>query len=123
MRDATDRIVGRTVNGTILARYGFTGSDDAADLTLDVNNNVIQRTVTLPGGVLLTKQTVSPGDVWSYPNIHGDVITTPAGTPGTRSPARELRTVLRSRPTCRAMAEMFQTLVPSKHESPRLPSV
>jgi len=42
--------------------------------TLDNSNNVIERMLHLPGGVLLTKR--AAGDVWSYPNIHGDFIAT-----------------------------------------------
>ena len=33
---------------------------------LDTLNRVVERTITLPGGVVV-------GDVWSYPNVHGDV--------------------------------------------------
>ena len=38
---------------------------------LDTSNRVVERTVTLPGGVVVTKRVA--GDVWSYPNVHGDV--------------------------------------------------
>ncbi|MCA1844427.1 MAG: hypothetical protein LC792_14805, partial [Actinobacteria bacterium] len=41
---------------------------------MDWAANVVQRTVPLPGGVLLTKR--STVDAWSYPNIHGDVMAT-----------------------------------------------
>jgi RHS repeat-associated protein len=54
--------------------YSYTGAGDTADLTLDTTNAVLERTIGLPGGVLLTKR--SGGDVWSYPNIHGDIMTT-----------------------------------------------
>ena len=33
---------------------------------------MVERTIPLPGGVLLTER--SSGDVWSYPNVHGDVL-------------------------------------------------
>jgi hypothetical protein len=32
---------------------------------------VLERTISLPGGVVVSKR--SGGDVWSYPNVHGDV--------------------------------------------------
>src|SRR5205807_1274710 len=55
-------------------RYGYSGAGDSPDLTLDATNNVVERTFTLLGDVLLTKR--STGDVWSYPNIHGDITAT-----------------------------------------------
>jgi RHS repeat-associated protein len=73
-RDATDRIVARLVGGATVARYGFSGSGDTPDFTMDAANNVIERDVSLVGGVLLTKRTA--GDVWSYPNVHGDLVAT-----------------------------------------------
>ena len=38
---------------------------------LDTSNRVVERTIALPGGVVVTKRVA--GDVWSYPNVHGDV--------------------------------------------------
>ena len=49
--------------------------------TLNTANAVIERSIALPGGVLVTKRPT--GDVWSYPNIHGDVIAT-ADAAGTK---------------------------------------
>ena len=78
-RDATDRITQR-VSSTLglpvsTQRYGFSGSGDSSDFTMAaVGSTVIERTIALPGGVILTKRTL--GDVWSYPNVHGDVVTT-----------------------------------------------
>lgn len=72
VRDATDRIVERKVNGTTIARYGFSGDGDTPDFVTDAAGTVIERSVGLPGGVTVTKRT--SGDVWSYPNIHGDVM-------------------------------------------------
>jgi hypothetical protein len=77
VRDATDRIVRREVSGssTGVVRYGYSGGGDTPDFTLDAaNNNVIERTIGVLGGVLLTKR--GAGDTWSYPNIHGDVMAT-----------------------------------------------
>ena len=42
---------------------------------------VLERTIPLPGGVMVTKR--ATGDVWSYPNIHGDVQAT-ANTAGVK---------------------------------------
>lgn len=80
-RDASDRIVARDVTGTASSsslHYGFSGAGDSPDFTMDGSGNVIERTFSLLGGVLLTKR--SAGDVWSYPNVHGDVIATADAT-------------------------------------------
>lgn len=72
-RDATDRIVARN-DGTTTVKYAYSASGDTGDATLDAAGNVTERTITLPGGLLLTRRVSS--DVWSYPNIHGGVIAT-----------------------------------------------
>lgn len=54
--------------------YGFTSGGDSPSLSLDTQGQVIERTLSLPGGALLT--TRDAGDVWSYSNIHGDVVAT-----------------------------------------------
>ena len=69
VRDATDRIVARQVNGVTVARYGFSGSGDSPSIVMNTSGAVIERYVGLLGGVSLTKR--SSGDVWSYPNIQG----------------------------------------------------
>jgi RHS repeat-associated protein len=74
VRDALNRIVSRAVNGAVVARYGFSGTGDSSAFTTNAANVVQERTIGLPGGVLLTKR--GAGDVWSYPNIHGDVVAT-----------------------------------------------
>lgn len=74
IRDATNRIIERKVNGTTTARYANTGIGDAPSLTLDANNNVIEQTLVLPGGTMLTTRTT--GNTWSYQNIHGDYMAT-----------------------------------------------
>jgi RHS repeat-associated protein len=73
VRDATDRIVSRTENGAVV-HYGFSGPGDSPGFTLDGTNAVVERSVGLLGGALLTTRTA--GDVWSYPNVHGDVVAT-----------------------------------------------
>ncbi len=83
VRDATDRIVART-EGTTTTRYGFSGTGDSSAFTMDTNNAVTQRMVALAGGAMVTKQASS--DVWSYPNIHGDVVAT-AGATGAKQGA------------------------------------
>lgn len=73
VRDGTDRIIART-EGTTTTHYGFSGPGDSPSMVLDAANNVLQRTFPLVGGATVTKQT--SGDVWSYPNVHGDVVAT-----------------------------------------------
>jgi RHS repeat-associated protein len=74
-RDAAGRIIERKVNGTVVARYGYSAAGDTADITLNASGTVIEQLYPLIGGVLLTKGVGIP-DVWSYPNIHGDIIAT-----------------------------------------------
>lgn len=62
-------------------RYGHSSSDDTSDFLTDAAGAVIEQTIPLPGGVLLTRRSAS--EVWSYPNIHGDLIAT-AGTSGAK---------------------------------------
>lgn len=81
-RDATDRIIARKVNGVTVARYAYSDASDSAAATLDATNAVVERTVGLPGGAAITKR--ASGDVWSYPNIHGDIIAT-ANSTGTKT--------------------------------------
>lgn len=72
VRDATDRIVERKLDGVTTARYGATGSGDAPEFTTDDTDTLLEVTYALPGGALLT--TRPSGNVWSYPNIHGDIV-------------------------------------------------
>lgn len=87
-RDASNRIVSRTQkvgSTTTVTRYAFTDGGDTPDLVLDATSaSVIQRTLGLPGGVVVSLPTTGT-PTWSYPNIHGDVIVTADHT-GTRSP-------------------------------------
>jgi large repetitive protein len=69
-RDATDRIVART-SGAAVTRYGFTGGGDTPDIVMNGTGTVIEQIYPLPGGVTLTKR--GAAQVWSYPNIYGDV--------------------------------------------------
>jgi RHS repeat-associated protein len=79
VRDASDRIVTRKLNGTVANRYAYTASADTPSLTLDAGGAVVERTVSLPGGVLVTTRGSSTADVWSYPNLHGDIVATTNG--------------------------------------------
>ncbi len=80
-RDALDRIVARTdtdlaTNTTSTVRYGFAGAGDLVSSVWDTANNLVETTISLPGGVIYTKRTGTGTDVWSYPNLHGDVAAT-----------------------------------------------
>jgi RHS repeat-associated protein len=88
-RDAQGRIKGRYKN-TITnwnwaaagdSYYGFTGSGDSPDLVRDANWTILEKYLSLPGGVLLTvKPTVQAGGSYSMPNIHGDTLLTTDAT-------------------------------------------
>jgi RHS repeat-associated protein len=89
-RDATDRIVRRTATagdptGTVL--YGYTGGDDSADVTYDINKRLTSFSVSLPGGVLLTNQ--NPAATWDFPSVRGDLVLT---TDNTGHQSGDLRT-------------------------------
>ena len=65
VRDVSGAIVSRLDTATgVTVRY-------SGSAVLDTSNQVVERTVALPGGVVVTKRVA--GDVWSYPNVHGDV--------------------------------------------------
>jgi RHS repeat-associated protein len=83
-RDVAGRVIARSVNGSTVARYAYTGTADAPALTLNGAGGVVERTVSLPGGVLRTVRGSSSTDVWSYPNLHGDVVATTDGA-GTKT--------------------------------------
>ncbi len=52
-------------------RYGFGGPGDSPSLVANSSGVVQERVLGLAGGVTLVKRVVG-GDVWSYPNLHGD---------------------------------------------------
>lgn len=81
-RDVTDRIVARVLTGatTGTQRYSYSASGDSPDITLSGTNAQLERSFSLPGGVLLTKGAATAADVWSYPNIHGDITCTANST-------------------------------------------
>ena len=47
-------------------------------MTLDGVGVVVEQVVGLPGGVGVSRR--SAGSVWSYPNVHGDVVATADGS-------------------------------------------
>ncbi|MFD7018637.1 PA14 domain-containing protein [Streptomyces sp. NPDC059928] len=86
-RDPSDRLTARTVTGAAdgskngTTRYSYSSKHDDADLILDKDGGLLQRIVSLPGGVLLTKNYDQAATTnWSYPNLHGDVLFTADGT-------------------------------------------
>ncbi|MBI2710117.1 MAG: hypothetical protein HYX34_10535 [Actinobacteria bacterium] len=70
VRDATDRIVQRSANGAVTARYVYSGDGDVADAVVDANGNIVESYLGLPGGVTLTARPA--GSQWAYPNLRGD---------------------------------------------------
>jgi RHS repeat-associated protein len=75
LRDATNRIVERKVEGVTVARYSYSGGADTPDAVLDGSGAVVERVLALPGDVVVTRRAAG-GDTWSYPNVHGDVAAT-----------------------------------------------
>ena len=63
----------RSENGAT-TRYAFSGPGDSPGYTTDTTGAVTASFIGLIGGVSVTKQ--AAGDVWSYPNIHGDIVAT-----------------------------------------------
>jgi RHS repeat-associated protein len=86
IRDSTDRIVERKVNGATVARYSYGAARDIAVATLDASNQVIERVVELTAGARLTKS--SSGEMWSYPNLHGDVFAAADSSGAKQGPTR-----------------------------------
>lgn len=56
-RDVMNRITSRTATGpeSTTTRYGFVSADDSPDFQLDNGGGLAERYVSLPGGVLLSK--------------------------------------------------------------------
>ena len=59
---------------TTTQRYSHTAGGDSPDVVLNTANTVIEYTIGLPGGVMFQERGAT--DTWSYPNVHGDVMTT-----------------------------------------------
>jgi len=88
IRDVQGRIAERKqdtiTNGahhtTSQVKYGFTGSGDTPDYVMNMSNAVTEKTLQLPGGVLLTLRPTETEPakqaVHSLPNVHGDILVT-----------------------------------------------
>ncbi|RUQ10137.1 PA14 domain-containing protein [Curtobacterium sp. HSID17257] len=78
VRDASNRIVQRTEQtpdgSKTVTRYGFTGDGDTPDFVYDGASKLTEWDLPLPGGV--TAELRGASALWSYPNIHGDIIAT-----------------------------------------------
>ncbi|MCU1558944.1 MAG: repeat protein [Microbacteriaceae bacterium] len=81
IRDVTDRIIAETsVIGatTKHIHYSFTDGTDSPDWTIDADITgaaaVLEHTLALPGGVVVSIQNQGGTYNWSYPNLHGDTI-------------------------------------------------
>ena len=82
VRDVLGRVASRSASGVEAStvRYGFTGTGDSPDLLLTAGGAVVERYVSLPGGVLHRKgYAVGATGSWSVSNLHGDVIATVSG--------------------------------------------
>jgi len=79
VRDATDRVVQEVSKAgsaaAVTTRFGNTGGGDVADLVLSTANKIVQRTLALPGGAVVSLP-VGGAATWSYPNVHGDIMAT-----------------------------------------------
>jgi RHS repeat-associated protein len=77
-RDATDRIVTRGASAgdsQTMVLYGYTGGGDSAGLALAADKRILSRSLSLPGGVLLTF--TYPGGVatleYDHVTVRGDI--------------------------------------------------
>lgn len=86
LRDGSDRIVERSVQGGATVRYGYTDDSDASDVTTDGAGRIIERTLALPGGVLLTLEGAS--QTWAHPNLQGSVSAVSDATGAKQGPTR-----------------------------------
>jgi len=74
-RDTTGGIIERQVTGQNpepLVRYGAGAA--GSSLTMDNQNNIIETTISLPGGASVTIG--SSSETWSYPNLSGSTAAT-----------------------------------------------
>jgi RHS repeat-associated protein len=83
--DAKDQLIDRVVNGAFDAGYIFSGLGDAPDGVINVANQLVETDLPLPGGALWTIRPTG-GNVWSYPNVHGDIVAS-ANQSGTKQGA------------------------------------
>jgi hypothetical protein len=80
IRDAADEVVSMstTIAGvTTTVSYGYTGA--GIQFTLNATKTALnETTLSLPGGVTVSIQ--GGGQVWSYPDLHGDDTVTADGS-------------------------------------------
>ena len=69
-RDPLDRLVAR--QGATTQRYRYANMGDSPDFSVDGSGAVTERYLSLAGGVNVTSRGAT--QIWSYPNLHGDVI-------------------------------------------------
>ncbi|WP_246291147.1 PA14 domain-containing protein [Lentzea indica] len=79
-RDSTNRIIRRSTeqgDQQTVALYGYTADGDTADIVLGEDKKLLSRTISLPGGVLLT---ISGDDgatrSYDHPTVRGDLALT-----------------------------------------------
>lgn len=77
--DALDRVVSHTASATTV-KYDYDGYSDSPVAVLNSSGAVLQQLISLPGGVIATAQT--GGNVWSLPDLHGNVTVTTNSTGG-----------------------------------------
>jgi RHS repeat-associated protein len=84
-RDASGQIVQRTQTPATgpVATVRFATTPSGASIVLDGAGGIVQTTRSLPGGVSVSVRADS-SQLWSYPNIHGDIAVT-ADAAGTRT--------------------------------------
>ncbi|MBM0274416.1 PA14 domain-containing protein [Micromonospora tarensis] len=74
-RNVLDQVVTRTVTGSkdddSVTLLHVNPTDITESLVMDRDRRVLSRTLTLPGGVLVTL--TGANEYWSHPNVHGDV--------------------------------------------------
>lgn len=83
-RDAAGAIVQRSATGEPTLRYS--GGPSGVALTLDTEGEILEKTVSLPGGVSVS---IAPGEeTWSYPNLIGSVAASADGDGVKQGPTR-----------------------------------
>jgi len=78
LRDATDRIVARTLaepgKAAVTIKFAFAGSGDSAWGVLTDSKQLTETSYGLPGGATLRLDAAGAQLGWAYPNLQGDMI-------------------------------------------------